>query len=149
MDSNGHELGRDVAPIWNPSPDYVSGSHLERLMRAMGIDVDPSSPDAAYQQLYRRSIEDNETFWRKTLEEIGVEWFTPFARVVDASVGIQWPKWFPGGQLNLTHNALYRHLPNRAKQPAIVWEGEDGACVRLTYGELAREVSRSASALRK
>lgn len=149
MDSSGHEFGRGVAPVWNPSPEYVSGSHLERLMRAMGIAVDPSSPEAAYQEFYRRSIEDIETFWRKTLEEIGVEWFAPFERVADLSRGIQWPKWFPGGRLNLTHNALYRHLPARASQPAIIWEGEDGAVVRLTYGELARETARAAGALRK
>jgi acetyl-CoA synthetase len=149
MDSNGHEIGRGAAPVWNPSPEYVSGSHLERLMRAMGIEVDPSNPEAAYQELCRRGIEDSDTFWRKTLEEIGVEWFAPFTRVADTSAGIQWPKWFPGGRLNLAHNALYRHLPARANQPAIIWEGEDGATVRLTYGELARETSRAASALRK
>jgi acetyl-CoA synthetase len=149
LSTNGHELGRGVAPVWNPTPEYVVGSHLERLMRSMGISVDPSNPEAAYQELYRRGIEDPEIFCRKTLDEIGIEWFEPFTRVADTSAGIQWPKWFPGGRLNLAHNALYRHLPERGNQPAIIWEGEDGATVRLTYGELARAVSRAASGLHK
>jgi acetyl-CoA synthetase len=118
-------------------------------MRAMGIDVDAAHPEAAYADLYRRSIEDPETFWRKTLDVIGVEWFTPFTQVLDASSGIEWPRWFVGGQLNLTHNALFCHLPTRPNQPAIIWEGEDGAVVSLTYAELARDVTRTANALRK
>jgi len=150
MDStNSHELGRDTAPVWFTSADYVRGSHVERLMRAMGIDLDPAHPEAAYETFYRRSIDDPETFWRKTLELIGVEWFTPFTRVVDTTAGIQWPNWFVGGKLNLTHNALWRHRATLGHQPAIIWEGEDGAVVRLTYSELGREVARAANALRK
>src|SRR5216684_4145085 len=46
------------------------------------------------------------------------------------------------------HNAVFRHLKtSRAGQPAIIWEGEDGAVVRLSYAELAREVELAAVAL--
>src|SRR5579863_10328676 len=150
MDSAGnHKFRRGLAPIWRPKIDYVVGSRLAELMTTMGIAFDPARPEAAYETLYRRSIEDPETFWRKTLEVIGVEWFTPFTRVVDTSAGIQWPEWFVGGSLNLAHNALFRYLGTpRETQPAIIWEGEDGATVRLSYGELAREVSRAANMLR-
>ncbi|HXZ87126.1 MAG TPA: AMP-binding protein [Candidatus Binataceae bacterium] len=144
-----HELGRDAAPVWFPSAEYTAGSHAARLMRALGIDLDPARPEAAWKLLYHRSIADPETFWRKTLDLIGVEWMTPFTRVLDASAGVQWPRWFVGGRLNLTHNAVFRHLATpRTNQPAIIWEGEDGAVVRLTFAELAREVARAANALR-
>jgi acetyl-CoA synthetase len=144
-----HDLGR-AAPIWYPTPDYIRGSHVESVMRAMGIKLDPAHPEIAYGEFYRRSIAEPDAFWRATVDEIGVEWFAPFTRVVDLSNGLQWPQWFPEGKLNLAHNAVWRHLKTaRANQSAIIWEGEDGAVVRLTYAQLAREVARAADALRK
>ena len=147
--TNGHNA-TPATPVWFPTPGYVSGSRLERLANALGIAVDPENPAPAYAAIYRRSIGDIDTFWRKTLELLGVEWFTPFSKVVDTSAGVQWPSWFTGGRLNLAHNAVHRHARGeRAAQPAIIWEGEDGAVVTLSFAELAREVSRAANALRK
>ncbi|HKV55309.1 MAG TPA: AMP-binding protein [Candidatus Binataceae bacterium] len=144
-----YELGR-AAPVWHPAADYIRGSHIEGVMRAMGIALDFEHPGTAYAEFYRRSVAEPETFWRATLAEIGVEWFVPFARVADREGGPQWPRWFPGGKLNLTHNAVFRHLKTaRASQPAIIWEGEDGAVVRLSFAELAIEIQRAANALRR
>lgn len=143
-------LGRDAAPVWHPSAEYIRNSHPERLMRTLGIEVDLARPQAAWGAFYRLSIDDPDTFWRKTLEVIGVEWFAPFSRVIDTTAGVQSPQWFVDGKLNLVHNALFRHLvTSRANQPAIIWEGEDGAVVRLTYAELARQVGRAADMLRR
>jgi acetyl-CoA synthetase len=146
---DNQDLGRAV-PVWYPTPEYIRGSHLENVMQAMGIKLDAADPETAYGAFYRRSIAEPEAFWRATLDEIGVEWFEPFTRVVDLSNGLQWPHWFPDGKLNLVHNALFRHLKtSRGGQHAIIWEGEDGAVVRLSYAELGREVGRAANALRK
>jgi acetyl-CoA synthetase len=142
-----HELGR-AAPVWYPTLEYIRGSHVEKVMRAMGIRLDPAAPEAAFSEFIRRSIVDSEVFWRATLGEIGVEWFEPFTSLADFSNGLQWPRWFPGGKLNLVHNAVSHHLRTaRANQPAIIWEGEDGAVIRLSYAELAQEVGRAASML--
>lgn len=150
MEANGEHAVALAAPVWFPSADYVTGSQIARLAAAMGIAVDPAHPEAAYAELYRRSIADIDTFWRGTLDLLGIEWFTPFTAVVDTSAGVQWPRWFPGGRLNLTHNALHRHARGaRAAEPAIIWEGEDGATATLSYAELAREVGRAANALRR
>lgn len=143
------DLGR-AAPVWYPAPDYIRGSHLENVMQAMGIKLDTADPETAYRAFYRRSIAEPEAFWHAALDEIGIEWFEPFTRVVDLSNGLQSPHWFPDGELNLVHNAVFRHLKTRrGGQPAIIWEGEDGAVVRLSYAELGREVGRAANALRK
>jgi acetyl-CoA synthetase len=137
------------SPIWFPSESYIRGSHLERLIDALGIALDPADPDRAYQELYRQSLADPDRFWRTTFDLIGIEWQTPYRSVVDLSQGPQWPRWFPGGRLNLTHNALYRHARGpRAAQDAIIWEGEDGLSVSLSYAELADLVARAANALR-
>ncbi len=144
-----HELGR-AAPIWFPSTDYIRGSHVANVMRMMGIQLDINDPDVAYQEFYRRSVAEPEAFWRATLEEIGIEWLRPFTRLADLSNGIQRPQWFPGGGLNLVHNAVLRHLKSsRADKPAIIWEGENGAVVYLSYAELAEEVRRAAQMLRE
>jgi len=141
-----HDLGR-AAPVWYPAPNYIRGSHIESVMRAMGIKLDIAAPDIAYTEFYRRSVADPDAFWRATLDEIGIEWFEPFTLVADLSNGLQWPKWFPGGRLNLTHNAVFRHLKtSRAGEPAIIWEGEDGAVVHLSYAELSEQVIRAANA---
>jgi acetyl-CoA synthetase len=150
MDSSDRHQAATAAPVWFPTPGYVSGSHLERLANALNITIDPRNPAPGYAALYRRSIEDLDTFWRRTLELMGVEWFTPYTKVVDTSAGVQWPSWFAGGTLNLAHNAVHRHAGGeRAAQPAIIWEGEDGAIVTLTFAELACEVARAANALRR
>src|SRR5271170_7287579 len=150
MDSSDSHQAATAAPVWFPTPDYVGGSNLERLANALNIAIDPRDPAPGYAALYRRSIEDPDAFWRATLEDMGVEWFTPYTKVVDTSGGVQWPSWFVGGKLNLVHNAVHRHARGeRAAQPAIIWEGEDGAIVTLTFAELGCEVARAANALRK
>jgi acetyl-CoA synthetase len=144
-----HELGR-AAPVWHPTAEYLRGSHVENVMRTMGIKPDLAAPETAYEEFYRRSIAEPDTFWRATLADMGIEWFEPFTCVADLSNGVQWSRWFPGGRLNLVHNAVFRHLKSsRADAPAIIWEGEDGEVVRLSYAELAREVGRAADMLRR
>jgi acetyl-CoA synthetase len=56
--------------------------------------------------------------------------------------------WFPGGMLNASVNCLDRHLPQRAEQVAIHWEGETGDSRTITYGALHAEVVAFAEALR-
>ena len=48
-----HDLGR-AAPIWYPTPDYIRGSHVESVMRAMGIKLDPAHPDVP---VFTRTLE--------------------------------------------------------------------------------------------
>jgi acetyl-CoA synthetase len=144
-----YELGRSAA-VWHPRPDYIRGSHVEQVMRRISIKADPANAEGAYDEFYRRSIAEPDEFWRATLDEIGIEWFEQFTRVVDLSSGVQWPRWFLGGKLNLVHNAVVRHLKgNRSSQPAIIWEGEDGAVVRLSFAELAQRVGQAANMLHR
>ncbi|GEM88866.1 AMP-binding protein [Oceanithermus desulfurans] len=131
-----------MKPVWTPSEAYTRGSHLERLMRRLEL------PD--YDALYAFSVERPDAFWKATLELMGIEWFEPYERYVDLSRGVMWPEWFPGGKLNLAHNATTRHARGeRARQLALIWEGENGAVVRLTYRELDQQVAQAAAALRE
>ncbi len=104
---------------------------------------------AAYERLYAEALADPESFWRR--EARIVDWMRPFDRVSDWSYDKDdfRIRWFEGGQLNLSANALDRHLAARADNPAIIWEGDDPAETRtLTYAELHADVCRFANVLK-
>jgi acetyl-CoA synthetase len=104
---------------------------------------------AKYQEMYARSINDPNGFWG----EIGkcIDWSKPYTKVKNSSfdphnVSI---KWFEDGLTNVAHNCIDRHLPKRADQVAIIWEGDDPKQdKRITYRELHAEVCRFANVLK-
>src|ERR671926_945496 len=55
-------------------------------------------------------------------------------------------RWFVGGQTNLCHNAIDRHLATRGEQKALVWISTEVNETRsFTYRELHAEVNRVAA----
>ena len=100
---------------------------------------------STYAQFHRRSIEDREGFWS---EQAGlIDWHKPFQRALDFSRP-PFAKWFVGGETNLCHNALDRHLADRAEQKALVWiSTEVDKRASYTYRELHAEVQRVAAML--
>src|SRR5882762_718199 len=98
---------------------------------------------ATYREFHRRSIEDREGFWAGQAELI--HWRRPFRQVLDYSRP-PFARWFVGGQTNLCHNALDRHLAARAEQKALVWiSTEVNQTKSFTYRELHAEVNRVAA----
>jgi acetyl-CoA synthetase len=88
---------------------------------------------------------DPEGYWAGWAEEL--DWFRKWDRVLEWNP--PYAKWFVGGQLNVAHNCLDRHLAtDRRTKAALIWEGEPGDTLTYTYEELHREVSRAANALR-
>ena len=58
-------------------------------------------------------------------------------------------KWFEDGALNVAANCIDRHLPKRANQTAIIWEGDDPKDSKhITYQQLHDEVCRFANVLK-
>ncbi len=135
----------EIAPdiTWQPSEEYLRRSRVLRLMRLHHI---PS-----YQEFYKRSIDDPEWFWEAVVrDELDLEWFRPYDRVLELPDGPAWPRWFAGGEFNYVANAVDRHARGeRANQIAITWEGEEGAVRNLTYRELESAVNRLAGGLRE
>ena len=96
-----------------------------------------------YREFHRRSIDDRDGFWRD--EAKLVDWHRPFDRVLDYSRP-PFARWFVGGETNLCHNAVDRHLAKRADQKALVWiSTEVDAKREFTYRELHAEVNRVAA----
>ncbi len=102
-----------------------------------------------YEEMYARSISDPDGFWRDEARRI--DWIKPFSIVKNVSFepGNLFIRWFEDGTLNVAANCIDRHLPKRAHQTAIIWEGDDPKEARaITYGELHEEVCRFANVLK-
>ena len=104
---------------------------------------------AKYEDMYKLSVTDPEGFWAERGKRI--DWFKPFSKVKNTSfdthnVSI---KWFEDGITNVAHNCIDRHLPKRAHQTAIIWEGDDPSkSAHITYAELAHRVGLFANVLK-
>ena len=127
--------------VWQPTPDYKTGSHLERFM----VAYDLQSWDA----LYQRSVEDVAWFTEAMLEYLDVQFYQPYSQILDLSRGKSWARWCVGGRLNIAHNCLDKWMGTpQENRIALRYEGEEGQARTLTYGELHREVNRMANGLR-
>jgi len=97
----------------------------------------------SYQDFYRHSIEDPDSFWGEQAKLI--DWHKPFSKVLDYRKP-PFARWFVGGQTNLCHNAVDRHVPTRGDQKALVWiSTEVNQEKSFTYRELHVEVQRVAA----
>ena len=99
-----------------------------------------------YESLYKKSIEDRESFWGA--EANNLEWFRKWDKVLD-DLNKPFYKWFVGGKINIVHNAIDRHLKTwRRNKLALIWEGEPGDLRTFSYHALNREVSKFANVLK-
>jgi propionyl-CoA synthetase len=97
----------------------------------------------SYQEFYRHSIEDPDSFWGEQAKLI--DWHKPYSKVLDYSKP-PFAKWFVGGKTNLCHNAVDRHVPTRGEQKALAWiSTEVNQEKSYTYRELHVEVQRVAA----
>lgn len=104
------------------------------------------SPDD-YQQMYRQSLDDPESFWAGQAHEF-LSWDAPWHTTCESDLSKGEARWFDGGQLNASVNCIDRHLPARAEQTAILWEGDDPSdSQHITYQALKDEVCRLANVM--
>ena len=83
------------------------------------------------------------------LRDLGVEFYTPYTRILDTSRGIERPAWCVGGEMNVVHNCLDKWLDTpAADRDAVVYESEEGEAQSLTYRELHDQVAACAAGLR-
>ncbi len=103
---------------------------------------------AAYDDLYRRSVEEPDAFWTGMANEF-IDWIAPFSKVKEEDFYTGKIGWFLGGKLNVSANCLDRHLATRAEQIALLWEGDEpGENRSMTYREVYEATCRLANALK-
>lgn len=126
--------------VWMPTDDVRARSRLLTAMTTWGY--------GSLAALHRASIDDPEWFWRAAIDDLGIEFAEPFERVLDDSAGTPFPRWFPGGRLNLATLCAHRHATGPfADKTAVVYEGDNGTRRTLTYAELDAQVRRFAAHL--
>ncbi len=120
--------------LFPPRPDVAASAHIDA---------------AKYAEMYKRSIDDPESFWAEHGKR--VDWIKPFTKVKNVSYDKDHLsiKWFEDATLNVSANCIDRHLKDKANQIAIVWEGDDPKDdKKITYQELHDETCRLANAMK-
>jgi propionyl-CoA synthetase len=98
-----------------------------------------------YADFHQRSIQDRDAFWAEQAKRI--EWHKAPQEICDYS-NPPFAKWFKGGETNLCHNAVDRHLKDRGDQAALIFiSTETDQEVTYTYKQLHAEVQRMAASL--
>ncbi len=135
-------------------PDQSAGSDGLDSELAELLEVERFPPSEAFREhallkdpeVYERAAADPEGWWVEQAHQL--EWFKPWEQVLDDS-NPPFYKWFVGGELNVSHNCLDRHVEaGNGERVAFHWRGEAGDTRDITYAELLGEVKRFASALK-
>jgi acetyl-CoA synthetase len=96
-------------------------------------------------KIYQEAQRDRLAFWGRCAEQLTwsrkwdrvLEWQPPFA------------KWYVGGKLNASVNCLDRHIQNGLGQKtALIWEGEPGETLTLSYQDVFLAVNKLANAMK-
>ena len=96
--------------------------------------------------LYDEAGEDWQGFWAKQALEL-LDWDTEWDTILEWD--LPFARWFGGGKLNVSHNALDRHVAaGRGDKVAYHWEGEPGDTRAVTYADLLAEVQQFANVLK-
>lgn len=139
MSGPGGSFGGPV--VWRPTPKLIARSRLQQFMTRHGV--------RSLEELHTRSTTDIRWFWNAVIDDLDIQFFTPYTDILDVSAGLPWARWCVGGRLNIVHNCLDKWIGTPTEQQiAVRWEGEEGTTRTLTYGELALEVNRCANGLR-
>lgn len=123
---------------------------MEKLYPLFKSSKKPLIDAVTYEKWYKQSIENPDEFWAFQAEK-EISWIKKWDKVSDFSfeknnVHI---KWFEGAKLNVCYNCIDRHLPARANQTAIIWEGDDpDQHKKITYAQLKSEVCKFANVLK-
>ena len=104
-----------------------------------------------YAETYRRSVDDNDGFWREQAARI--DWVTPPTEIKDVRFGPDDThiRWYADGVLNACHNAVDRHvLAGNGDRTALIFEPDDPAtdARRISYAEVHARVQRLANVLK-
>ena len=119
--------------LYPPPAPIVANAHID---------------EKTYRRMYRRSVEAPEDFWAEQARAF-LDWSRPWDKVLEWDYHKGLIRWFEGGELNVCHNCLDRHLARHGDRTAIIWEGDDPADSHaLSYRELHARVCRFANALK-
>ena len=129
------------------TPVDSSGDSIENLgheSRQFPPSTEFAAQANAKADIYATADADRLAFWETQAREL--TWDQPWDTVLDWQV--PYAKWFVGGKLNASVNAVDRHVAEgRGNRVAFHFEGEPGDTRTITYAQLLVEVKKAANAL--
>jgi acetoacetyl-CoA synthetase len=134
--------GDEQQPMWTPSSSRAAATEMARFQswaaERHGLELD------GYQQLWRWSVDQLETFWADIWEFCGVIASKPYERVL-RSHQMPGARWFEGAELNYAENLLAGHDPG---ETAVLHSSELRELAEISWGELNAQVAAAAAGLR-
>ena len=94
--------------------------------------------------LRKKADADFVSFWDEQAKNLS--WFSTWDKTLDWRP--PFAKWFVGGTINASYNALDIHQSSKSDKSAILWEGENGESRNVTYGEMFTQVKKLANVLK-
>ncbi len=129
------------------TPVDSSGDSIENLgseSRTFPPSADFAAQANAMAGIYDLAEADRLAFWESQAKEL--TWEKPWDSILEWKA--PYAKWFVGGKLNASFNALDRHvLAGRGDRVALFFEGEPGDTRMITYADLLVNVKKAANAL--
>jgi len=95
-------------------------------------------------EIRKKANSDFVSFWDEQAKNLS--WFSPWKKTLDWQP--PFAKWFVGGTINASYNALDVHQDEKADKPAILWEGENGESRIITYGDMLIQVQKFSNVLK-
>ena len=129
------------------TPVDSSGDSIENLgseSRTFPPSAEFAAQANAKAGIYDLAESDRLAFWESQAKEL--TWEKPWDSVLEWKA--PYAKWFVGGKLNASFNALDRHvMAGRGDRVALFFEGEPGDTRTITYADLLVDVKKAANAL--
>ncbi len=129
-----------TGPLWTPDPDRSAGTAIAQLAQSQGFEG-----ENAIHKLWRWSIEHPEDFWSIVWRDCGIRASRDAEQTLKNAGQMPGAQWFPGARLNYAENLLRR----QDNTPAIIFRGEDGRRIELSFKQVYDKVEALASALRQ
>ncbi len=121
---------------------FLSEDHFEPFQPSESFKKNAKVNDNSF---YREAQDDRLAFWSRMAGNL--QWTKKWERVLDED-NPPYYKWFINGKLNVSENCLDVHIKNgRGDKRALIFEGEEGDTVSLTYKELLKEACKFSNVL--
>ncbi|WP_144493323.1 AMP-binding protein [Bacillus pumilus] len=132
----------NLKPVWKPEKQMTKQTRLYKWMHSLGFST--------YDAFYKASIERTDWFWREAEKAVGIKWKIPYEAALGQN-SFMWPKWYKGGQLNITETSVDKWAENKEAQhqPAVIWKNEMEEERRWTFLDLQEKVNRLAAGFLK
>ena len=119
--------------LYYPNPEFAKNAYIKSMDE--------------YWALVKKAEDDYEGFWADLAKE-KIDWFKPFTKVLNES-DAPFVKWFEDGKLNVSYQCIDRHLKDKKNKAAIIFVGDRGEDIAITYQELYKNVNKFANMLKE